>query len=103
MGEAKRRQLVDDVTKKLVDDGKLVEGGWQAFRVLYLPQDVSRGQLNDMRIAFFAGAHHLFASVLTFLESGDDATEADLRRLDALQQELDAFVEEFKLRVTRKG
>jgi hypothetical protein len=100
MGEAKRRQLVEDVTKKLADDGKLLEAGWNGFRALYL-QGAQEAQVNDMRIAFYAGAQHIYGSMMSFMEAGEQPTETDMRRVEALDQEVSEFIEWFKLHIER--
>ena len=99
MGEAKRRALVDEVTKRLVDDGKLIEAGWQSLRVMTIHKDAPALRLDELRMAFFAGAQHLFGSMMSFLEEGQEPTEADLKRMDAIQKELEEFAEQLKLRI----
>jgi hypothetical protein len=59
--------------------------------MVVLPQGVGRVQADETRKAFFAGAHHLFASINSFLDGGDDATENDLRRMDRIAEELKAY------------
>lgn len=77
--------------KELTDQGKLIEAGWISLRIAAIPADASPQQLGDMRDAFFAGAQHLFASILGVLDEGDDATMDDMRRMSLISAELDAF------------
>ena len=89
--------LHDEIVKGLVDQGRLIDAGWQALRALAVPADASPVQLAEMRMAFFAGAQHLFGSIMGFLESDAEPTEADLRRMDAVHAELEKFKGEFDL------
>lgn len=99
MGESKRRadaatpyeRAMQELTRKLVDDGKLIEAGWVSLRKVFLPPNTPDHQVNDMRKAFMAGAQHAWSSLLTMLEEGEDPTTADLSRMGKIQAELDAF------------
>jgi hypothetical protein len=54
-----------------------------------------------MRLAFMAGAQHLFGSIAggtSVLDEDQEPTEGDLRRMDLIDQELRGFIEEFKRR-----
>src|SRR5262249_7514292 len=90
--------MVDELTRRLVDDGKLVEAGWRSLVVMAGKPGGSPAQLAEMRMAFFAGAQHVFGSMMSMLEDGHDATEADLRRMSAIDDELQEFLADFKLR-----
>jgi hypothetical protein len=95
------KELVDQLCKDLVDNGKLIEAGWKSYDLLVLPVDASPIQRNECRIAFFAGAQHLFGSIMGILEpGGDEPTQADLRRMDSIHGELQRFIEDFKMRAT---
>lgn len=81
--------LVNGVANKMADDGKLIEAGWMALRLAAIPKDAPRVQVDEMRLAFMAGAQHLFASIMGILDPGDEPTEADLRKMDLIAAELD--------------
>lgn len=49
-----------------------------------------------MRKAFFAGAQHLYASIMSFLEPGQEPTEKDEKRMEAIDKELRDYYEQFK-------
>jgi hypothetical protein len=92
------KEVVDQICRELMDQGKLIEAGWKSYELLVIPVDASTVQRNETRIAFFAGAQHLFGSIMGVLEPGDDEpTENDLRRMDLINKELDRFIKEFKL------
>lgn len=82
-------QAAHDVTKRLSDQGKLIETGFVVFRHLAMAKDVSDIQVNEMRFAFMAGAEHLFSSIMSILDPGEEPTDADMRRIDLIHTELD--------------
>lgn len=82
------------LTKALVDQGKLVEAGWLAYLHKVMPKSASEIQIEETRRGFFAGAQHLFGSIITMLETGSEPTEKDLLRMDQIDAELKAYVAE---------
>lgn len=108
MGEHKQREaernIIDEITKKLVDEGKIIEAGWVSLKMMTIPKNAPQIQIDEMRNAFFAGAQHLFGSMMSMLEEGSEETEADLNRMRKIADELDNFIEKYKLRhSTAKG
>jgi hypothetical protein len=93
------RQFLEQLSRKLADDGKLIEAGWVALRILAIPHNAPAIQLQEMRLAFMAGAQHLFSSIMTILDPGLEETEADMTRMALIDKELEVFAEELKLRV----
>lgn len=90
---------LDELSRKLTDNGLLIEAGWISLRKVAIPAEASQEQLEAMRDAFFAGAQHLFASIMSILDPGDDEpTEADLRRMSLIASELDTFRKKLELR-----
>lgn len=92
---ADSKEYLANLSRKLADEGKLIEAGWVGLRVTAVPLNASAGQLEAMRGAFFAGAQHLFGSIMTMLEPGTEAETGDLRRLDLIHTELRQFLKEF--------
>lgn len=82
-------ELVDAVARQLADDGRLIEAGWVGLKLAAIPKDAPKVQVDEMRLAFMAGAQHLFASIMGILDPGDEPTEADLRKMDLIAAELD--------------
>jgi hypothetical protein len=89
-------KIGEQLTKKLVDDGKVIEGGWVGFVLACKLEDAPQHQLDDMRRAFFGGAMHLFSSILSFLEDGHEPTDKDMDRMSAVSDELVRFQKEFE-------
>ena|SRR6266436_3316080 len=102
MGEKKRRSelrsVIDEVTKKLVDEGKIIEAGWVSLKMMTIPDGAPQVQLDVMRTAFFAGAQHLFGSMMSTLDEDAEPTEDDLERMSKISEELDQFLIQFKLK-----
>jgi hypothetical protein len=90
---------IENLTKDLTDKGLLIEAGFAALRHMAIAKDASAEQVDEMRGAFFAGAQHLFASIMSILDPGDEEpTENDLRRMSLISDELDRFLADYKLR-----
>lgn len=84
--------LIQAITRKLADTGKTIEGGWLA----YLACDPKLGQLPPdelvkLRRAYYLGAHHLFASIMTMLDPDSEPTAQDIYRMTLIHQELEKF------------
>ena len=80
---------IENLTKDLTDKGLLIEAGFAALRHMAIAKDASAEQVDEMRGAFFAGAQHLFASIMSILDPGDEEpTENDLRRMSLITDEL---------------
>ena len=90
----KQQRLHDDIAKKLADDGRLIEIGWQTMLHFVMPKDASPTQVSEMRKAFFMGAQHLYASMMAFLEAGEEPTDTDMNRMSLIHNELEAFRKE---------
>ena len=99
MGESKRRaermtpyeQAMQDLTRRLVDDGKMIEAGWVGLRAMWLAPDTPDFQVAELRKAFMAGAQHTWSSIMTMLDPGENETPDDMTRMSKIQTELDAF------------
>lgn len=97
------RAAADAISKEYADKGKLVEAGWQALRIIAISPDAPEVQLREMRLAFMAGAQHLFGSIMGILDEDAEPTEADMRRMDLIDQELRAIVAELKVWTRGRG
>lgn len=103
LAEELTKRFVEELTKRFVDEGKIIEAGFASLRIMAIPKDAPEVQVREMRMAFMAGAQHLFSSIMSILEPGAEPTEADLRRMDIINAELEAFTRELKLRLAPKG
>jgi len=90
------RQFLIELSRRLADEGKLLEAGWMSYRAMVLDPKAPPLQLEECRIAFFAGAQHLFGSVMTVLDPGEEPTDADMKRMSLINVELEKFIADFK-------
>jgi aryl carrier-like protein len=86
-----KRQDLEQLHRKLADEGRLIEAGWIALRIMAMAEDATAIQVAEMRLAYMAGAQHLFASMMAILAPVLEETEADLTRMDLIQKELETF------------
>lgn len=109
MGEHKfnRKQITEDMAVELAriatDRGHLVELGWISMLLHVIPKDSSPTQVSEMRKAFFLGAEHLYASIITVMDEGEGVTEKDLERMANIHDELQAFRKEVTTHHTAPG
>jgi hypothetical protein len=90
------RDFLAKLGRELVDKGKLIEAGWVSLRLIAISPEADALQLNEMRMAFFAGAQHLFGSIMSIMEEDREPTENDMRRMSQISDELDLFIAEFQ-------
>jgi hypothetical protein len=96
MGEHRRKKIsaiAEEIAKRMSDEGKLIEAGWVSLRMLAIPDDAPQVQVDEMRMAFMAGAQHLFHSIIGILDPGEEPTDRDLKRMELINAELMAFVD----------
>ena len=95
MNEITRADL-ERLSKELTDQGLLIEAGFVGLRLAAINPDASQTQIAKMRMAFFAGAQHLFSSILGILDQGVEPTDKDMQRMDAIERELSTFVDQLR-------
>lgn len=86
------------VIKAAADNGKIIEVGFEALRELAIAPNAPQIQVDEMRLAYMAGAQHLFSSMMCVLDPGKEETEDDLARMAGIQSELAAWEETLRLR-----
>jgi hypothetical protein len=96
-------QDLEALSKQLTDAGKIIEAGWVGLQLLAVSKNASLTQINEMRNAFFAGAQHLFASIMAVMDSDREPTENDMRRMSLIADELEEFRRSFLLKHTATG
>lgn len=109
MGESDRRRRFQEsvdgvaasITKEYSDKGQMIEVGWLALRKVWLHPESPPAQVRDCRWAFFAGAQHLLASIMVTLDPESEPTEADMRRMSLIHEELRRFEVEMKAELAR--
>lgn len=94
------RAFLERLTRELSDEGKLIEAGWVSLRIAAINSTADADQLREMRMAFFAGAQHLFSSIMTIMDEDAEPTDKDMQRLEQIDAELARFGDELRLRIT---
>lgn len=85
-------------------EGKIIEAGWQAMRITCVAADAPPDQLEEMRMAFYAGAQHLWGSIMNGLDPDAEPTAEDERKMVLIGRELDSFIADFaRRRLPTKG
>lgn len=84
-------RVIDKILAEWADKGKIVEGGWAAYVATSGLETAPDIQRKEMRKAYMLGAQHLFASIMGILDPGAEPTEKDLKRMDLIHNELEAF------------
>jgi hypothetical protein len=79
--------------------GRLIEGGWEAYRLKLIPVDAGVVQVRECRLAFYAGAAHLFYGILTALDAGEVDDAGDLNKMKLIDLELRSFQWQMKKKV----
>lgn len=90
------RAFLERLTKELANKGKLIEAGWVSLRLNCIHPNAPPEQLQEMRMAFMAGAQHLFSSMMGMLDPEPGETPGDMKRMELIHKELEAFGEELK-------
>lgn len=107
MGRKEFENLVTDVSKKLADEGLLIKAGFIGFMVAVYGKDWARtlhsSKRRDVEMAFMGGAMHLFSSIMTVMDEGEEATEAHLRKLDMIATELKEYGDRFAASLPTQG
>lgn len=89
--EQEIRRVAEKVTGELMAKGLLISAGWVMFETMFIPKQVHEHQHHDMRTAFFAGAQHLWSSIMYGLDEGREPSPLDIRKMDAIDEELKTF------------
>jgi hypothetical protein len=92
------KEVADALVHQMAADGRLIEAGWVALRCAVIPDNAPETQVREMRMAYMVGAQHLFSSIMMIFDPGEEPTDEDLRRIDLIHKELEAFREELELR-----
>jgi hypothetical protein len=70
-------------------------------RVVVMAPNAPQVQIDECRIAFMAGAQHLFGSIMAIMDPEAEPTEADLKKMDLIDRELRTFADEMRARMDK--
>jgi hypothetical protein len=86
------RSYLERLHLELIEQGRVIEAGWVALRLSFIPLDAGAHQLDEMKKAYMAGAQHMWATIhAASSDVGDEPTEADMRRMDNIAAEMQAY------------
>jgi hypothetical protein len=88
-------EIAQEVTRELMQQGLIIEAGWRGLELLWLlhPTPVER---EELRCAFYAGALHVYSSIMCGLDDGSDETDDDMQKMANIHRELSRFEDEFR-------
>lgn len=79
-----------------------IGAAWQSYRELVLQGRGSDTEQAECLLAFWAGAATLFYSIMDCLDPGDEPTDADLKRMDNIHNEIERFAKTFDAEVLKR-
>jgi hypothetical protein len=79
------------MAEEAVSQAKLIEREWLTYRNEVIPKNAPLVQLQECRRAFYAGAQALLHTVMRLSDPGIEPTEADMRMMEGIEQELQDF------------
>jgi hypothetical protein len=79
----------------------MITEAWEDYAAKVLPPGAPEVQRTECRRAFWAGAAACFFGVLRRLDGGTEPTESDLRFMDEVKTEFDAYAAECKAQAAR--
>lgn len=93
MSPSKLQSAIDRLLREKSDETNMIETLWLLFAASV---EIPTGgvQWVESRRCFFAGAATLFEAIMRILEPGEDATEADLARMERIAKELERYQRE---------
>lgn len=92
------RAYLERLSREFTDQGKLIEAGWIGLRIAAMDPRAPADQIREMRMAFFAGAQHLYSSIMTIMDPGEEPTDSDLERVAKIDAELKSFIADFEMK-----
>lgn len=98
-----QKKAYEALLAKLADEGRVIEAGWIAYRYAVLPPEASEIQIAETYKAFYAGAQHLFSSILGFLGEGAEPSLKDLIRMNLVADELNAWAIEMRQAIAKSN
>jgi hypothetical protein len=90
-----REELVEAI-RECLENGQPLEASWLIFASKVLPDGVARGQFEDMRTSFFAGATCLFTEMCKrSLSNRGEPSKSDTAFMINVRDELKGFAREY--------
>jgi hypothetical protein len=84
------------ITREYAKRGLIIKGGWRLFELAAGAEQMIPSHRHEMRKTFYFGAQHLYASIMNFLDPGQEPTQRDLKRMELIERELALFMRAIK-------
>ena len=75
------RESLQNLLQQAKNRGLLIEAGWLACYIASIPKDLSTARIAELRAIFFAGAAHVFESLIK-------PSATDIKQVAMIQSEL---------------
>lgn len=93
------QELSAKISKQLNDKGLLIEAGFAGLCIMcFGDKEIPKYQKDELRNFFFAGAQHLFSTMINIMDSDREPTIEDMRHMDLINDELRRFIQNFELK-----
>lgn len=76
--------------------GKMIATAFDEYKARVIPQGASEIQIEETRMAFYAGATALFSGIIIKLSPGAEPTEGDIEVMEQTFQELQDYAASIK-------
>lgn len=86
------------IAHNLAERGKVIAGGAEIM-LHYIDPKIS--DADELRYAFFAGAQHLFATIMAVMDEDREPTPRDMAIMDKINHELEDWRKQAALRLTK--
>lgn len=100
LSEDELDKLLNQTARGFAESGKLVEAGWQGFAHAF---DAPPDKAGFLHFVFFAGAHHVYSSLIAMLMKDQEVTEADIDLYQKVGKEMHEFGEVLRAAIRRRG
>ena len=77
-----------NLVRKLIDDAKLIKAGFAIFAATQLRPDAPAERVDELRVAFMAGAVHIWLGVAGIVEQSESIDKTERSRIDLIRREL---------------
>lgn len=78
-----------------LDKGATMAEMWDGFLKATIPPTAPQVQKDEMRNAFYAGGLCFFNWMMVQMDPGEEPTDADEKRMEAMSAELHGYFEDF--------
>src|SRR5262245_37800692 len=96
---SKVHDAANEFAREAIKQGLLIKAGWIGYKMMVLPPDAPQVQIDECRLAFYAGCQHLWGTLTNILDPEADVTDDDVSKMDSINNEMLAFYAEIKAKM----